>query len=78
LGAAAAPALPQHNSSRQLYITTMSGHGGHSYVVETPVFRPSKEDFSKPFCDYVNKVLKKNPDIPMFKVVPPAGWKPRK
>jgi jumonji domain-containing protein 2 len=54
----------------------MSPHNG--YMTDTPVFRPSKDDFSKPFCDYVNKVLKKHPDIPMFKVVPPEGWKPRK
>jgi jumonji domain-containing protein 2 len=53
----------------------MSGAG---YTVETPVFRPSKDEFSKPFCEYINKVLKKHPNIPMFKVIPPEGWKPRK
>jgi hypothetical protein len=50
----------------------------NSYLLETPVFRPTKEEFARPFCEYVNKVLKKNPDIAMFKVVPPPGWKPRR
>ncbi len=33
-----------------------------------PVFRPTREEFEQPFCDYVRKVFKKNPDLPMFKV----------
>lgn len=49
-----------------------------NYVLDVPVYRPTKEEFSKPFCDYVKKVLKKDPDVPMFKVVPPEGWKPRR
>jgi len=42
------------------------------------VLRPTVAEFSKPFTEYVRKVLKKYPDAPMFKVIPPAGWKPRK
>lgn len=42
-----------------------------------PVFRPSVEEFRRPFCEYVRKVMASNPGIAMFKVVPPAGWKPR-
>ncbi len=33
-----------------------------------PVFRPSREEFEQPFCDYVRKIFKKHPDLPMFKV----------
>eukprot|EP00198_Chlamydomonas_reinhardtii_P002200 XP_001691536.1 predicted protein [Chlamydomonas reinhardtii] len=43
-----------------------------------PVFRPSREEFDVPFCEYVRKVFRKHPDMPMFKVVPPKGWKPRR
>lgn len=43
-----------------------------------PTFHPSKEEFAQPFCKYIKKVLKKHPDIAMFKVVPPEGWKPRR
>lgn len=42
------------------------------------MFRPSREEFEQPFCDYVRKIFKKHPDLPMFKVVPPKGWRPRK
>ncbi|KAF6261711.1 JmjC domain, hydroxylase-domain-containing protein [Scenedesmus sp. NREL 46B-D3] len=48
------------------------------YVHETLVFRPTKEEFSKPFSEYIAKVLKKNPDVAMFKVIPPEGWRPRR
>lgn len=48
------------------------------YCQDTPVFHPTKEEFSKPFCQYINKVLKKHPDVAMFKVVPPEGWRPRR
>lgn len=41
-------------------------------------FRPSREEFSKPFCEYVQKICRENPDIAMFKVVPPKSWKPRR
>jgi hypothetical protein len=40
--------------------------------------RPTKEEFRKPFVDYVGKVFKENPDCGCFKVVPPKGWRPRK
>jgi jumonji domain-containing protein 2 len=42
------------------------------------VLRPTPEQFGKPFTQYVRSVLKQHPDVPMFKVVPPAGWKPRR
>ncbi|KAG2450697.1 hypothetical protein HYH02_004535 [Chlamydomonas schloesseri] len=43
-----------------------------------PVFHPTREEFDVPFCEYVRKVFRKHPDMPMFKVVPPKGWKPRR
>ena len=43
-----------------------------------PTFRPTKEEFCRPFCDYVQDVCKQHPDIPLFKVVPPRGWNPRR
>jgi [histone H3]-trimethyl-L-lysine9/36 demethylase len=42
-----------------------------------PTFHPTKAEFSRPFCEYVSKVMADNPDLPMFKVVPPQGWQPR-
>ncbi|KIY97688.1 jumonji domain-containing protein 2 [Monoraphidium neglectum] len=45
---------------------------------EVLVMRPSRADFSRPFAEYVTKVFKKHPDLPMFKVKPPAGWRPRR
>lgn len=39
---------------------------------------PSREEFSKPFKDYVQGIFEQNPDCPCFRVVPPQGWKPRK
>lgn len=43
-----------------------------------PVYRPSKEDFSKPFGVYINSILSASPDLAMFKVVPPRGWRARR
>jgi hypothetical protein len=43
-----------------------------------PTFCPTKEQFSKPFCDFVSAVFKKQPELAMFKVKPPMGWAPRK
>lgn len=43
-----------------------------------PTFRPSRAEFSRPFCDFVQDVCKQHPEIAMFKVVPPKGWSPRK
>uniref|UniRef100_A0A7S0VNE7 JmjC domain-containing protein n=1 Tax=Polytomella parva TaxID=51329 RepID=A0A7S0VNE7_9CHLO len=43
-----------------------------------PVLRPTREEFSQPFCDYVGKIFNKYPDLPMFKLVPPPGWSPRR
>lgn len=42
-----------------------------------PVFRPTVEEFSRPFCEYVRGVLASHKDIAMFKVIPPEGWRPR-
>lgn len=42
-----------------------------------PTYRPSREDFSIPFCEYVQKVCKDNPDVAMFKVIPPKSWAAR-
>ena len=41
------------------------------------VFRPSKAEFSEPFCNFVRRVFRENEDISMFKVVPPVEWHPR-
>ncbi|PSC73626.1 Jumonji domain-containing [Micractinium conductrix] len=43
-----------------------------------PTFRPTRAAFERPFCDFVKEVFRKHPDLPCFKVVPPAGWKPRR
>lgn len=51
---------------------------GRDGAEEVMVLRPTKAEFSQPFAQFVRKVLKKHPDIPMFKVVPPEGWKPRR
>ncbi|GIL76258.1 hypothetical protein Vretimale_5841 [Volvox reticuliferus] len=48
------------------------------YATLCPVFRPTREEFEQPFCDYVRKIFKKQPDLAMFKVVPPRGWRPRR
>lgn len=34
-----------------------------------PIYRPSKKDFERPFCDYIRDIFAKNPDVPMFKVM---------
>ena len=39
---------------------------------------PSRDEFSRPFTEYVQSIFKQNPDCPCFRVVPPKGWKPRK
>jgi len=51
---------------------------GRDGAEDAMVLRPTMQEFSRPFTEYVSKVLKKHPDIPMFKVVPPPGWKPRR
>lgn len=43
-----------------------------------PVLRPSKAQFDKPFLNYVSDYFKKNPEVPVIKVVPPKGYKPRR
>lgn len=45
---------------------------------EAPVLRPTREQFSRPFAEYIEGVFKKHPDVAMFRVVPPRGWKPRR
>ncbi|CAD7698279.1 unnamed protein product [Ostreobium quekettii] len=42
------------------------------------VLRPTPEEFRVPFLDFVRRVMADHPDIPMFKVIPPAGWAPRR
>lgn len=39
--------------------------------------RPTREEFSQPFSEYVGDVFRENPGCPCFKVVAPVGWKPR-
>ncbi|MEW5316850.1 MAG: hypothetical protein WDW38_008195 [Sanguina aurantia] len=52
----------------------MAGHAnGMCFEVH-----PTKEEFSQPFSKYVKGIFRKYPDLPMFKVIPPKGWKPRK
>ena len=46
--------------------------------MECPVLHPTREEFSVPFCDYVRKICKENPEFSVIKVIPPAGWSPRK
>lgn len=41
------------------------------------VLRPNKQEFSRPFVEYVCEQFKKDPDCAMFKVIPPRGWSPR-
>ncbi|KAL6759071.1 JmjC domain, hydroxylase-domain-containing protein [Haematococcus lacustris] len=43
-----------------------------------PVFRPTKQEFEQPFVEYVSNVFRQEPNLPMFKVVPPQSWRPRK
>lgn len=44
---------------------------------ECPVLRPSRKEFSRPFADVVSKYFREHPDVPMIKVIPPAGYRPR-
>ncbi|GAX79223.1 hypothetical protein CEUSTIGMA_g6663.t1 [Chlamydomonas eustigma] len=43
-----------------------------------PTHRPTKQDFQRPFAEYVAEVFAKQPDLPMFKVCPPTGWRARR
>ena len=43
-----------------------------------PVLRPTKAQFSRPFANYVSDYFRKNPEVPIIKVVPPKGFAPRK
>uniref|UniRef100_A0A7S0S4F7 JmjC domain-containing protein n=1 Tax=Chlamydomonas leiostraca TaxID=1034604 RepID=A0A7S0S4F7_9CHLO len=49
-------------------------HGGNW----CPVYRPTRAEFERPFTEYVGRIFREHPELPMFKVVPPAGWRPRK
>ena len=51
---------------------------GRDGAEEALVLRPSAAEFSRPFSEFVRRVLRRHPDIPMFKVVPPPGWRPRR
>lgn len=39
--------------------------------------KPTREEFSKPFAEFVEGVFRESPDCPCFKVVAPKGWRPR-
>lgn len=39
-----------------------------------PVLYPTKEEFSKPFVEYVQDVFRQYPGLPCFKVIPPKGY----
>uniref|UniRef100_A0A7S3R422 JmjC domain-containing protein n=2 Tax=Dunaliella tertiolecta TaxID=3047 RepID=A0A7S3R422_DUNTE len=43
-----------------------------------PTLRPTEAEFRQPFVEYVSEVFRKDPGLPMFKVVPPPGWRPRR
>jgi len=43
-----------------------------------PVLRPTKAQFSRPFESFVSEYFRKNPEVPMVKVIPPKGYTPRK
>ena len=43
-----------------------------------PVLRPTKAQFSRPFVNYVSEYFRKNPDVPIVKVIPPKGYAPRR
>jgi [histone H3]-trimethyl-L-lysine9/36 demethylase len=43
-----------------------------------PTLRPTKEEFSKPFVDYVQEVFARYPGLSGFKVIPPKGYSPRR
>ena len=42
-----------------------------------PILRPTKAQFEKPFLKYASDYFRKNPNVPIIKVVPPAGFKAR-
>jgi hypothetical protein len=41
-------------------------------------FNPTKEEFCRPFVDYVKEIFEKHPDCPCVKVTPPPGFSPSK
>ena len=41
-----------------------------------PAFYPSKAEFSRQFAGWVRQKFREHPDLPMLRVVPPAGWSP--
>lgn len=38
-----------------------------------PTLTPTRQQFQRPFMEFVSDVFKKNPDLPMFKVRRQAG-----
>ena len=44
---------------------------------DCPVLRPSRKEFLAPFTEYISNYFKENPDVPVIKVVPPQGYRPR-
>ena len=47
-------------------------------VKSCPVLRPTKAQFSKPFKEFMASYFNKHPDVAIVKVIPPAGYVPRK
>ncbi|KAF5835500.1 JmjC domain, hydroxylase-domain-containing protein [Dunaliella salina] len=43
-----------------------------------PTMRPTEAEFRLPFVEYVSDIFRKDPGLPMFKVVPPPGWRARR
>ena len=44
---------------------------------DCPVLRPTAAQFNKPFSKTASDFFRKNPHVPILKVVPPAGYKAR-
>ena len=40
------------------------------------VFRPTRAEFAHGLLAFVEKVTAEDPNVPLFKVIPPAGWRP--
>jgi [histone H3]-trimethyl-L-lysine9/36 demethylase len=42
-----------------------------------PAFKLTRHDLdTKDFVTFAQQVFREQPDLPMFKIVPPAGWAP--
>lgn len=45
--------------------------------MEAKVVRPTREEFNRPFCEWVSEFFAQHEDAPLVKVVPPKGYQPR-